>query len=69
MFPRHPELKEIGIESYFGVPLVSESGKEMMGHLAVFHDQPMVKEFRGMALLRIFAARARAELELSLIHI
>ncbi len=63
MFPRHPELKEIGIESYFGVPLVSESGKEMMGHLAVFHDQPMVKEFRGMALLRIFAARARAELE------
>ena len=63
MFPRHPELKELGIESYFGVPLVSESGNEMMGHLAVMHDRPMVKEFRGMALLRIFAARARAELE------
>ncbi len=63
MFPRHPELKDLGIESYFGVPLVSESGNEMMGHLAVMHDRPMVKEFRGMALLRIFAARARAELE------
>ncbi|MDQ5909426.1 MAG: formate hydrogenlyase transcriptional activator, partial [Pseudomonadota bacterium] len=63
MFPRHPELKEIGIESYFGVPLVSESGKEMMGHLAVFHDQPLAKEFKGMALLKIFAARARVELE------
>ncbi|HRD67941.1 MAG TPA: sigma 54-interacting transcriptional regulator [Candidatus Competibacter sp.] len=63
MFPRHPELKELGIESYFGVPLVSESGNEMMGHLAVMHNQPMVKEFRGMSLLRIFAARARAELE------
>ncbi|MDG4548995.1 MAG: sigma 54-interacting transcriptional regulator [Candidatus Contendobacter sp.] len=63
MFPRHPELKELGIESYFGVPLVSESGNEMMGHLAVMHDQPMVKEFRGMALLRIFATRARVELE------
>ncbi len=63
MFPRHPELKELGIESYFGVPLVSESGREMMGHLAIFHDQPMVKEFRGMALLKIFAARARVELE------
>ena len=62
MFPRHPELRELGIESYFGVPLVAESGQEM-GHLAVFHDQPMVREFRGMALLRIFAARARAELE------
>ncbi len=34
MFPRHPELKEMGIESYFGVPLVAESGQEM-GHLAV----------------------------------
>ncbi len=63
MFPRHPELKDLGIESYFGVPLVSESGNEMMGHLAVMHDQPMVKEFRGMALLRIFATRARVELE------
>ncbi|MDS4030993.1 MAG: sigma 54-interacting transcriptional regulator [Candidatus Contendobacter sp.] len=63
MFPQHPELKELGIESYFGVPLVSESGNEMMGHLAVMHDQPMAKEFRGMALLRIFAARARVELE------
>jgi PAS domain S-box-containing protein len=63
MFPREKELTELGIESYFGVPLVAESGQEMLGHLAVLHDQPMVKEFRGMALLRIFAARARAELE------
>ncbi|MDS4020557.1 MAG: sigma 54-interacting transcriptional regulator [Candidatus Competibacter sp.] len=63
MFPRHPELKDLGIESYFGVPLISESGDAMMGHLAVMHDQPMLKEFRGMALLRIFAARARVELE------
>ncbi|HCB15168.1 MAG TPA: histidine kinase, partial [Gammaproteobacteria bacterium] len=49
MFPRHPELKDMGIESYFGVPLVSESGNQMMGHLAIMHDQPMIKEFRGMA--------------------
>ncbi len=63
MFPHHPELRDMGIESYFGVPLVSESGNDMMGHLAIFHDQPLVKEFRGMALLKIFAARARVELE------
>ena len=63
MFPREKELRELGIESYFGVPLVSESGNDMMGHLAIFHDQPLVKEFRGMALLKIFAARARVELE------
>ncbi len=63
MFPRDQGLVTLGIESYFGVPLVSESGNEMMGHLAIFHDQPLVKEFRGMALLKIFAARARVELE------
>ncbi|MCB1769330.1 MAG: PAS domain S-box protein, partial [Candidatus Competibacteraceae bacterium] len=63
MFPRDSGLVNLRIESYFGVPLVSESGNVMMGHLAVFHDQPMVKEFRGMALLRIFATRARVELE------
>ncbi|MEZ5579147.1 MAG: sigma 54-interacting transcriptional regulator [Candidatus Competibacteraceae bacterium] len=64
MFPRdYKGLVALGIESYFGVPLVSESGNDMMGHLAIFHDQPLVKEFRGMALLKIFAARARVELE------
>ncbi len=63
MFPRNTELKEFGIESYFGVPLVSESGNEMLGHLAVYHNQPLAKEFKGMALLKIFAARARVELE------
>ena len=62
-FPHHLRLKDLGIESYFGVPLISESGREMMGHLAILHDQPTVKEFRGIALMRIFAARARAELE------
>ena len=63
MFPRNTELKEFGIESYFGVPLVSESGNKMLGHLAVYHNQPLAKEFKGMALLKIFAARARVELE------
>ena len=63
MFPRNTELQEFGIESYFGVPLVSESGNEMLGHLAVYHNQPLAKEFKGMALLKIFAARARVELE------
>ena len=63
MFPRNTGLKEFGIESYFGVPLISESGNEMLGHLAVYHNQPLAKEFKGMALLKIFAARARVELE------
>ncbi|MDX1653664.1 MAG: sigma 54-interacting transcriptional regulator [Candidatus Competibacteraceae bacterium] len=61
-FPASPELEQLGIESYFGVPLVAEDGEEL-GHLAVYHDAPLTREFRGMALLEIFAARARAELE------
>ncbi|MFO1372112.1 MAG: sigma 54-interacting transcriptional regulator [Candidatus Competibacteraceae bacterium] len=61
-FPDNPFLREEGIESYFGVPLIAESG-EQLGHLAVYHDHPLEREFRGIALLQIFAARARVELE------
>ena len=63
LFPHQPELARMGIESYFGVPLLNETADEQLGHLAICHTQPLAKEFRGMAILKIFAARARAELE------
>jgi formate hydrogenlyase transcriptional activator len=62
MFPNNPYLREMGIESYFGVPLIAEAGGQF-GHLAVENDRPLEREFRGMSLLKIFAARAMAELE------
>lgn len=62
LFPADRPLATMGIESYFGVPFVTGAGMEL-GHLAVMHDQPMAKEFRGMALLKIFAVRATVELE------
>ena len=55
-------LKKWGVESYCGVPLVDSAGT-VVGHLAILSDQPMLDGPRGLATMRIFAARARAELE------
>jgi PAS domain S-box-containing protein len=61
-FPDDKPLVEWGIESYLGVPLCDTKG-EHLGHLAVFDEQPMPAEPRKTFTLRIFAARAAAELE------
>jgi formate hydrogenlyase transcriptional activator len=61
-FPDDRPLVEWGIESYLGVPLKSTNG-EHLGHLAVFDEQPMPAEPRNLFTMRIFAARAAAELE------
>jgi PAS domain S-box-containing protein len=61
-FPDDKPLVEWGIESYLGVPLCDTNG-EHLGHLAVFDEQPMPKEPRKLFTMRIFAARAAAELE------
>jgi PAS domain S-box-containing protein len=61
-FPADRLLVELGIESYFGVPLRDPAG-ETLGHVAVFDDRPMPNEPRRLALFRIFAARATAELQ------
>jgi PAS domain S-box-containing protein len=61
-FPDDKPLVEWGIESYLGVPLVHRDGTHL-GHLAVFDERPMPPEPRQLAIFRIFAARATAELE------
>src|SRR5271156_6397277 len=62
LFPTDAALKEWGVESYCGVPLLDSDGT-VVGHLAILSDQPMLDGPRGLAIMRIFAARARAELE------
>lgn len=57
---RYPQ--ERGIESYLGIPLYETSGR-VIGHLAVMDEKPMEDEPLVMAVLRIFAMRAAAELE------
>jgi PAS domain S-box-containing protein len=61
-FPDDKPLVEWGIESYLGVPLCDTKGKHL-GHLAVFDEQRMPAEPRKLFTMRIFAARAAAELE------
>ena len=61
LFPRSSKLKELEAVSYMGVPLTSLQGA-VLGHLAVIDCQPMPKAPRNLALFKIFAARAAAEL-------
>jgi formate hydrogenlyase transcriptional activator len=62
LFPNDPGLVDWGAESYCGVPLLDPDGV-VIGHLAIFDDRPMRDGPRGIAIMRIFAARARAEIE------
>ncbi len=61
-FPADRDLAELCAKSYLGLPLNSASGS-VIGHLAVLDDRPMQESEQRTALLRIFAARAAAELE------
>ena len=61
LFPDDADLTLLEAESYLGVPLPSPLG-EPLGHLAVIDTEMMSAEPRFVALMRVFAARARAEL-------
>jgi len=61
-FPEDRLLAEMGVESYFGVPIRDGSGR-VLGHLAVLDTAPMRDEPRRLSIFEIFAARAAAELE------
>lgn len=54
--------KEEGFQSYVGVPLLDSAG-ELIGHLAILDDKPMLKTTYYSSILEIFAARAGVELE------
>ena len=63
LFPTNPPfLSKWGVESYCGVPLVDSSGA-VTGHLAILCEEPMLDGPRGLAIMRIFASRAQAEVE------
>ena len=62
LFPQAKPLVELGIDSYLGVPFLDGHGN-VLGHLAVFDEQPMPPEPRRLFIPQIFAARAGAEVE------
>lgn len=60
-FPDHHEIRDFGIDSYMGVPLVDKEGK-CLGHLYVMDDKPIPAAPRSLLVFRIFASRATSEL-------
>ena len=62
LYPNDPDLGPLGAVSYLGVPLLDLDGR-ILGHVAVLDTRPMPQQPRLLALFRIFAARAAAELQ------
>jgi PAS domain S-box-containing protein len=61
LFPDDPDLAKLGAVSYIGFPLLDAHNK-VLGNLAVIDTRPLPDSFRNLALFKIFAARATAEL-------
>jgi len=62
LFPLDKPLANMGAESYLGVPMLDHSGR-VIGHIAIIDDKPMERNERAIDLVKIFAARAAAELK------
>ena len=60
-FPREPALRDLGVESYLATPMTAPEG-EVLGHLAVFDQNPMNYAQRQLEVFKVFGARAAAEL-------
>lgn len=62
IFPNDLDLVEMAAQSYLGLALRDTQGK-VIGHLCILNQQPIPDPQRAEQILRIFAARAAAELE------
>ncbi len=62
LFPEDKDLVSLAAEGYLGAPLFGAGG-HVIGHLAVFDIKPMKVSPAEVSILKIFAARAGAELE------
>jgi PAS domain S-box-containing protein len=61
-FPDSEFLRQLQAESYLGVVMQNQTGTST-GSLCIIDDKPLQNTERAEAILRIFAARAAAELE------
>jgi formate hydrogenlyase transcriptional activator len=55
--------KEKGIKSWVAVPIYSPANGKVIGNIAAFDRVPLEQEHNHLAILRIFAARAGAEID------
>jgi transcriptional regulator with GAF, ATPase, and Fis domain len=61
LYPGDPYLRDEGMVSYLGIPLVGADG-ELLGHLAALDNKPIPEDPSVLAVFQIFAARAAVEL-------
>ena len=61
LFPDDPDLKPLDAVSYMGIPLL-DIDNTILGHLAVLDSKKMPAKSKTIALFKIFALRAAAEL-------
>ncbi len=54
--------KELGVQSYFGIPLIDSKGN-VLGPMAVMGRKPLDDSAMAVSMLKMFAFRAAAELE------
>lgn len=62
LFPDNTLLAQLGVESYIGIPVLGADGTSL-GILVVMDDKPTNPDEEVKSVLRIFAARAGAEME------
>jgi len=62
LFPHDQLLVDMGIESYWGTALRTSTG-ELLGVMAIMHDQPIKETPQIHALLQAFALRTSVEME------
>ena len=62
LFPHDRLLDDLGIEGYAGVPLKDTDG-QVIGLMVVLNKEPLTKLHMVESTMKIFAARAAAELE------
>jgi diguanylate cyclase (GGDEF)-like protein len=61
-YPNDKNLVDLKVVSYAGVPCF-DSQYKIIGHLSVMDDKPLLDKKRTLSILKIFAARAGAEME------
>lgn len=61
-FPESQLLKSLQAEAYFGVPL-HDSEKRIIGNICIIHNQPLLEDESMQGILKVFAARASAEIQ------
>lgn len=62
LFPNHQNLVQLDAQSYWGIPLLDSAG-HTIGNLVVLDVKPMAQNSGKEMILKIFVARAGAELE------